>query len=390
MEKAKKKRASHRRNVTKLVGKVKDLASKGAGAIDVVMLKHFQRELEDEQNELKEFDNEILEVLYDEDNDDEVDKEMEEASNYKERILRALLTIEDALEKSKPQQNLNSPGASNTSVPSAGSSAGNRVNVRLPKLELTKFGGQLHRWQEFWDGYSSAVHENNNLANANKFKYLRSLLEEPARSVVAGLPLMSNNYETAIKLLQDRYGDPVVIQRAHINQLAYLPSEYSERNTARLRSLHDQIETHYRGLEALDVDQNTYSTIFVPMLMEKIPDTIRFNMIRGTEKRQVNWGIDDLLKALSKELEIRESHGSLLKHVGQEKGTRPRREDTDTTTASTLFVSGGKVFKGKCVYCLKEHTPEDCSDVKDVSERKGILIRQARCFCVLECKTPCV
>ena len=54
------------------------------------MLKHFQRELEDEQNELKEFDNEILEVLYDEDNDEEVDKEMEEASNYKERILRVL------------------------------------------------------------------------------------------------------------------------------------------------------------------------------------------------------------------------------------------------------------------------------------------------------------
>ena len=105
---------------------------------------------------------------------------------------------------------------------SAGSSAGNGVNVRLPKLELTKFGGQLHHWQEFWDGYSSAVHENNNLANADKFKYLRSLLEEPARSVVAGLPLTSNNYETAIKLLQDSYGDPVVIQRAHINQLAYI------------------------------------------------------------------------------------------------------------------------------------------------------------------------
>ena len=109
-------------------------------------------------------------------------------------------------------------------------------------------------------------------------------------------------------------------------------------------------------------------------------------MIRGTEKRQVNWGLDDLLKAFSKELEIRESYGSLLKHVGQEKGTRPRREDTDTTTASSLFVSGGKVFRGKCVYCLKEHTPEDCSDVKDLSERKCILIRQTRCFVCLNAK----
>ena len=109
-------------------------------------------------------------------------------------------------------------------------------------------------------------------------------------------------------------------------------------------------------------------------------------MIGGTEKRQVTWRIDNLLKALSKELEIRESHGSLLKHVGQEKGTRPRREDTDTTTASSLFVSGGTVFRGKCVYCLKEHAPEDCNDVKDVSERKGIRIRQVRCYVCLNAK----
>ena len=68
----------------------------------------------------------------------------------------------------------------------------------------------------------SAVHENEDLANVDKFKYLRSLLEEPAKSVVAGILLTSSDYETAGKLLQDRYGDPVVIQRAHINQLVYL------------------------------------------------------------------------------------------------------------------------------------------------------------------------
>ena len=42
------------------------------------------------------------------------------------------------------------------------------------------------------------------------------------------------------------------------------------------------------GLEALGVDQITYSTIVVPMLMEKIPEGVRFNMIRSTEKKQIN------------------------------------------------------------------------------------------------------
>ena len=65
----------------------------------------------------------------------------------------------------------------------------------------------------------------------------------------------------------------------------------SEKNVTRLRNLHDQIEAHYRGLEALGVDQITYSTIVVPMLLEKIPEGVRFNMIRSTEKKQINWGL---------------------------------------------------------------------------------------------------
>ena len=88
-----------------------------------------------------------------------------------------------------------------------------------------------------------------------------------------------------MKLLQDRYGDPVVMQRVHINQLVYLSPVYSEKNVTRLRNLHDQIEVHYRGLEALGGDQITYSSIVVPTLLEKLPEGVRFNMIRSMQKK---------------------------------------------------------------------------------------------------------
>ena len=86
------------------------------------------------------------------------------------------------------------------SVSSTNSSAERRVKVNLPKLELTKLRGKIHRWQEFWDGFCSAVHENEDLANVHKFKYLRSLLEELAKSVVAGILLTSSDYETSIQV----------------------------------------------------------------------------------------------------------------------------------------------------------------------------------------------
>ena len=43
--------------------------------------------------------------------------------------------------------------------------------VKLPKLELPKFSGKNSQWQEFWDGFRSAVHDDESLAKVDKFKY---------------------------------------------------------------------------------------------------------------------------------------------------------------------------------------------------------------------------
>ena len=37
------------------------------------------------------------------------------------------------------------------------------VNVRLPKLELRKFKGDLMQWTEFWEQYRVSIHRNKNL-----------------------------------------------------------------------------------------------------------------------------------------------------------------------------------------------------------------------------------
>ena len=88
---------------------------------------------------------------------------------------------------------------------------------------------------------------------------------------------------------------------------------FNERNVSRLRSFHNQIETHFRGLEALSVDKSTYSSIIVPVLMEKLPEVIRLGMIREAGRLHLEWNLEELLKALSKEVEIRECHVPLLK-----------------------------------------------------------------------------
>ena len=113
--------------------------------------------------------------------------------------------------------------SSDTTLSSESSGAPRSINVKLPKLELTKFSGEVHDFQEFWDGFQSAIHENQSLANVDKFKYLKSFLLEPAKSVIAGMPLAGASYNTAIELLKKRLGKPEEIQRAYINHLLHLP-----------------------------------------------------------------------------------------------------------------------------------------------------------------------
>ncbi|KRX12795.1 hypothetical protein T07_2665 [Trichinella nelsoni] len=49
-------------------------------------------------------------------------------------------------------------------------------NVRLPKLEIKKFSGEYHDWQQFYDEFEATINSNPTLSSIEKFNYLRSLL----------------------------------------------------------------------------------------------------------------------------------------------------------------------------------------------------------------------
>ena len=72
--------------------------------------------------------------------------------------------------------------------------------VKLPKLEIPCFTGDVLNFHEFWDSFEVCVHSNTRLADVEKFTYLKSKLKGDALQSVAGLSLNNANYTVAINI----------------------------------------------------------------------------------------------------------------------------------------------------------------------------------------------
>lgn len=91
---------------------------------------------------------------------------------------------------------------------------------------------------------------------------------------------------------------------AHINEIIKILAVSDEKQVFKIQSFHDKIETHFRGLEEMAVDLDTYASIAFPVLLDKLPGPARLSTIRSTSTIRVNWGMTDLLEALKKGLEM--------------------------------------------------------------------------------------
>ena len=98
-------------------------------------------------------------------------------------------------------------------------------------------------FQEFWECFESAVHNDTTIDYVMKFTHIRSVLEDEAAAVILGLSLTSKHYEEAVNLLRDRYENKQILVSGHIDQLLNLPIMTSSTDTPLVaRDLYDSVE----------------------------------------------------------------------------------------------------------------------------------------------------
>ena len=95
---------------------------------------------------------------------------------------------------------------------------------------------------------------------------------------------------------------------------------YHDRDTGDFRRLYDAVEVQHRGLKALNVNASTYEGIVVPAIIGKLPEGVRLHITRGRNHHE--WKMEDLLKELLTELELKEEHCATTSHCATTLPTR--------------------------------------------------------------------
>ena len=94
------------------------------------------------------------------------------------------------------------------------------------------------------------------------------------------------------------------------------------------------MESHGRGLRALEVPSSSYGGLLSSILMNKLPSDVKLVVSRKVP--EVEWSLDSLMKVIDEEIDARERAGSVPAHSGSVK--KPTRDGQ--STAASLFTKG--------------------------------------------------
>lgn len=254
--------------------------------------------------------------------------------------------------------------------------------VRLPKLELKKFNGHLLKWRPFWDSFESTIHKNDSLHKIDKFNYLRSQLEGDASKAIAGLELTHANYDVAVEILKERYGNVQLIIENHYAKLSDMNTASNKTNI--LRSTFDTIEQHLRSLEALgeDIDHKHYITT----IKRKFPMVV-IEHIEQQKNIDEEWTVKKLRKALLKYITSKEIAGHHQPTTNTYNNHREDLHKGNSNSTPPLGTTGAMLANSRsrnptCIFCGKRHWSDECRTVFSLKERKEKL--KGKCYICLQ------
>ena len=110
-----------------------------------------------------------------------------------------------------------------------------------------------------------------------------------------------------------------------------------------MRKLHDTIESNVQAWRSLRINYEHFGPLLVPIILEKLPNTIKLQISRKLGKE--NWNIGQFLSAINQGITARENFEYLKQNSFDSK------EESKNFTTSSLHA---QARLKKCVFCKCE------------------------------------
>ncbi|KAL0880052.1 hypothetical protein ABMA27_002545 [Loxostege sticticalis] len=227
-------------------------------------------------------------------------------------------SISRSLKKAESKVVINDHKAESTSL---------RSHIKLPKIQLPTFSGNIKQWPEFIDTFNSLIHDCPSLTDVEKFQYLVSSLSGDPLSLIRKFPVTGDYYSDAYAALVARY--------QHKRELSFTCWKdtfvsFKLNNAIEFRRSLDCIDENLSILRKQDLPVENWDFILVYHILSKLDSKLR----REFEEKYINTEIPEysqLKEFLHSKCEslLRDNHFS-----EPSKTNKSIKESTSRTVAS--------------------------------------------------------
>ncbi|XP_061724700.1 uncharacterized protein LOC133530697 [Cydia pomonella] len=236
-------------------------------------------------------------------------------------------------------------------------------SLKLPKLELVKFDGNIKSWLSFW-GQFKKIHEDKVMDATDKYQYLLQSMtpNSSARQLVESYPPCAENYSKAVEALKARFaGDDLLIE-TYVRGLLTLMQQRGEPKN--LSNLYDNLQTHLQALETLGVTKDKYASMLFPMIESALPESILRAWHRSQSETR---DLANLMQFLRQEVESEEriklarSKMEDITLAEQKPPTACFVQLTEAKSNKEASRRQGETFTSACIWCSKDnHSAVEC------------------------------
>ncbi|VDK20398.1 unnamed protein product, partial [Anisakis simplex] len=229
----------------------------------------------------------------------------------------------------------------------------------LPKLEPLKFKGDPLKFQAFWDQFHNLI-DHQHIPNAIKFTHLLNLLEGDAKSALEAIPITDDNYEEAVNILKNRFGNIQIVRRTLYGRIQNLPKCSNALDS--IKQFADTLEKTCRQLRNINEDPDQTALMFT--VQEKLPYNVLEEVIKNKPAEDV-WTMEALQKSLKKYISVKEEVNNILGETRRTERQTPNNYSNpnligNRPPVNERFTSGNDSAMKRCELCGDRHFADEC------------------------------